>query len=474
MSSESNPTLSAVKAGGWGGTTSAAVAGEEARVLRGCAENARLQEQARAGLRKAREVESLDALLAEVRRIAALPLEKSETLPKEVYTSDEFFAWEVDEVFSKEWFCVAHVSQIPENGDFINLDLSGDPLVVVRDKSGTVRVLSRACPHRGMDIMPPGFGHDGHGPAVRRESSPACGSTRLFLCPYHSWTFELDGRLKACPEMQQAEGFERDDWGLKEFRAEVWQGFVFVNLDGNAPSSVAEQYAELGEHVSKWNTAGMEIVVAREWDVPCNWKVLTENFMESYHHAGAHAKTLQTIMPAKHTWTEQERPHFIRCHLPYKAKVRDEIADAEAAGGHWEAFPAVEGLEGEDRFEWGLMLGYPLFTFVLTPDQLVWYRILPTGPDSLKLLTTVLVPKSTIGHPDFGKMLDRATAEAVAFHLEDMEVVAAVQRSLHASGYQRGRLSHLEMPIWLMQRYLAARARGTWPGLDHPPAPSQR
>ncbi len=442
--------------------------------MRGCAENARLQEQRRAGLRAAREGRTLESLLEELQRVATLPLERSETLPREIYTSDAFYAWEVDEVFSKEWFCVAHVSQVPANGDFVNLDLFGDPLVVVRDKSGGVRVLSRVCPHRGMDIMPPGFGHDGHGPAERRDGGEGRGSTRLFLCPYHSWTFELDGRLKACPEMQQAEGFRRDEWGLKEFRCEVWQGFVFVNLDGKAPMTVAEQYAELGEHVSKWRIGGMEIVVEREWDIPCNWKVLTENFMESYHHAGAHAKTLQTIMPAKQTWTERERPHFIRCHLPYKPKVREEIAATEADGGQWDTFPVVAGLEGEDRHEWGLMLGHPLFTFAVTPDQVVWYRILPLGPDAVKLTTTVLVPKATREHPGFDRMLERAEQEAAAFHLEDMEVIAAVQRSLHANGYQRGRLSHLEMPIWLMQRYLAARAHGTWPGLDHPPAPGQR
>ena len=104
-----------------------------------------------------------------------------------------------------------------------------------------MRVLSRTCPHRGMDIMPPGFGH---GPAESRGGAPDCGHTRLFLCPYHSWTFDLDGRLKACPEIHEAIGFQRGEWGLREFRSEVWHGFIFVNLDGSAPQTSSDQWAQ--------------------------------------------------------------------------------------------------------------------------------------------------------------------------------------------------------------------------------------
>lgn len=446
----------------------------EEQVRAGCAANQRANDAQFPVLRKVRRAPALEETLREIQRIAALPLEESTTLPQEAYTSEEFYAWEVGQVFRKEWFCLAHVSQIPKIGDFLNLDLFGDPVIVVRDKGDQVRVMSRVCPHRAMDIMPPEFGYDGHGPAEWSEGRPGCGNTRLFLCPYHSWTFELDGRLKACPEMQEARGFHRDEWGLREFRSEVWQGFVFVNLDGAAPEPVAGQYAAMGAHVGRWPLGEMVVVLERPWDVPCNWKVLAENFMESYHHAGTHVKTLQPLMPAKGTWTEREQPHFIRCHLPYREKIRREIAEAEAAGRQWDAFPPIPGIAGEDRFEWGLFLGFPLFTFVVAADQAVWYRIIPGGPDNLKLLTTVLVPKSTTTHPDFPAMLERGSHEAVGFHIEDMEVVTAVQRSLYAEGYQRGRLSHLEMPIWLIQRYLAARSRGTWPACDHPAAPGQR
>lgn len=428
----------------------------------------------RTGNRGAQPEMSLEDILNQIEEAADLPFEDSITLPAQAYTSQDMFDWEVEHIFRKEWYCLAHVSQVPLVGDFLNIDVLGEPLLVIRDKSNRIHVHSRVCPHRGMDIMPPGFGHDGHNPAEARDGHSDCGHTRLLLCPYHSWTFELDGDLKACAEMQEARGFKRDEWSLKTFRCEIWNGFIFVNLDGTAPRSVAEQYEGLGKHLARWNLSDMELVFAREWDCPFNWKVLAENFMESYHHAGAHSKTLQPMMPARDTWTEREKPHYIACHLPFKQKLREEILECEARGEQWDTFPPLSSVTGPDRFEWGLFTGFPSFKFLVTADSAIWYRTQPLGPDRIKLLTTMLVPKSTVSHPDFSTMLAKGIEQSVSFHLEDMEVCTAVQRGYYSSGYQRGRLSHLEKPLWLIQRYLAARARGTWPTEDREASESQR
>lgn len=414
---------------------------------------------------------ALFPLLNAIQESADRPLEQSLTLPAGAYSSEAFYRWEEKNLLRAGWLSVAHVSQVEKVGDFITMELLGEPLVIVRDKDEKIRVLSRSCPHRGMDIMPPGFGH---GPAVERDGAPGCGHTRLFLCPYHSWTFELDGGLKACPEMQAAEGFHRSEWGLREFRSEVWNGFVFVNLDGAAQQKPAEQWRGFADHLAKWADQDLVVIDAREWDCPFNWKVIVENFMESYHHVGAHSQTLQPMMPARDTWTEEERAHYIRCHLPYGAKERAAIAKAEAEGTEHETFPVLPGLDERDRFEWGLTLGHPSLLLAYVPDCLIWYRIQPEGPHRHTLLTTLLVPRSTTQLPDFAERLQRGTAASVGFHLEDMEMCVGVQRSYYASGYQRGRLSHLEMPIWLFQRYLGARARGVLPTEDRPAAVSQR
>lgn len=415
---------------------------------------------------------ALETLLAELQAAADLPLARAMTLPGAAYASPEFYQWECRHVLAAEWQCVAHVSQIPQPGDFLTLDLLGEPLVVVHGKDGQVRVLSRVCPHRAMDILPTGFDRPGATPDPAAEDGR--GHTRLFLCPYHSWTFELDGGLKACPEMHQAECFTRDAVSLKTYRAEVWLGFVFVNLDGRASVPVAERMAPLHDYLVKWEPEDAVIAVQRVWDCPFDWKVLVENFMESYHHAGAHLKTLQVFMPAKDTWTEEERPYFIRCHLPYRESVREEIRATESRGGQWDAFPPMPTLTAEERHEWGLVLGFPTFMLATSPDSLVWYRAQPLGPGRMRLLTTLMVPRRVAEDPRYPQWLERGASAAIQFHLEDMECCTAVQRGCLAPGYQRGRLSHLEMPIWLFHRYLAARARGTWPTFDRPAAPAQR
>ncbi len=404
---------------------------------------------------------------------AARPLSRATTLPAQAYTNEEVFAWEVEHLLRAGWQCVAHVSQLPAAGDFLNLDLLGEPLIVVRGKDDSIRVLSRVCPHRSMDIMPEGFGYDGHSPAQARGSQPDCGHTRLFLCPYHAWTFELDGRLKACPEMQQAEDFCRDDFFLKPFRSEIWQGFVFVNLDGNAPP-LAEDLAEMTADLAAFRLPKMKLAIAREWDCPFNWKVLVENFMESYHHLGIHHKSLQPMMPARDTWTEQERRRYVRAHLPYKDSVREAYLQFEERGDFSTALPPLPGLSDDQKSEWGLFLIHPTFLLATAPDRVIWYRLQPIGPDRLKLLTTTLLAPEALELPNFEQLRAQATEQLTAFHLEDMEVCTAVQRGLYASGWQPGRLSHLEMPVWLFHRYLAARIRGDWPTDNGSTAASQR
>lgn len=428
---------------------------------------------ARASVRTAQPPLSVAEIQRNIVETADLPLSRARTLHAQAYTSEEFFEWEVTHLLRRGWQCVAHVSQLPHPGDFLNLDLLGEPLIVVRDKSGAVRVLSRVCPHRAMDIMPEGFGYDGHGTGEAKPGTVACGHTRIFLCPYHAWTFELDGKLKACPEMHRAECFARDDFALKPFRSEIVEGFVFVNLEGNA-EPLAPGLSEFAADVTKFRLPDMKVVVAREWDCAFNWKVLVENFMESYHHLGIHHRTLQPMMPARDTWTEQERRHYVRAHLPYKEAVRDAYLAFAEKGDFTEELPPVPGTTAEQRAEWGLFLIHPTFLLATAPDRVIWYRLQPVGPNRLKLLTTALLPAEAVARPDFEQQQQKVAEALTQFHLEDMEVCTAVQRGLYASGWQAGRLSHLEMPVWLFQRYLAARIRDVWPTDDRDPAPSQQ
>src|SRR5258705_1062499 len=274
----------------------------------------------------------VDAIRKEIIAAASLPLNRAMTLPRQAYIDEDYFRVESETVLKTGWLCVAHASQVKEQGNFLALDLLGEPLLILRDKDQTVRVLSRVCVHRAMDIMPEGFEH------------PRCGKTALLSCPYHRWTYNLDGSLRGCAQMHSAEGFDKKDWGLAELRSAVWNGFVFVNFDGDAPP-LDELYGDFGKCIAPWQAQDLEIAIAMEWECDFNWKVMIENWMESYHHLGAHSATLNPFMPGERTWTEPEHPYFAHAHLPFTEVHRFELNSKPSS------FPRIAGLSEREQSE---------------------------------------------------------------------------------------------------------------------------
>jgi len=397
----------------------------------------------------------VEELNAEVRFAAGLPLAKAVTLPREIYTDPTYFRYEAEAVLKSDWICVAHVSQLKDPGSYVALTLLDEPIVVLRGTDGAIRVLSRVCPHRAADIMPPNMGF------------AECGTVNSLVCPYHRWSFDFAGKLKGCPEMQRAEDFEKSDWTLSEIRSELWQGFVFVNL-GGAAAPLAEQYAAFADYVAPWRMADLEVVIAMEWDCDFNWKVMVENWLESYHHLGTHHKTLHPVMPAQTTWTDPAYAHFVRAHLPFNDGLAASIRQADASGEKMPGFAPIPGLPVERRLEWELYVGFPCFMVLTAPDRVIWYRLQPESADRCRLLTTMLVTRESLQAPDYAERLESEREMLKEFHVEDMLVNAAVQTGLRSSRVVRGRLSHLEEPIWQIQRYLAARSEGTYPAPGRP------
>ncbi len=383
-------------------------------------------------------------LFDEILEAADLPREHSTTLPAAAYTDPDFLKFEEAEIFRKEWISLCHISQIPNAGDFIRVDLCGEPMLVVRGKDMQIRVLSRVCRHRGMDLLPSGFGH------------PDSGNQRVILCPYHLWSYDLGGKLIGAPEMQQAACFDRSEVSLHEYRSEIWEGFVFVTLSDDTPP-LAEKYARLSDDfIGKWKMAEGEMVWTAHWDCEFNWKILLENFMEAYHHMGAHMKTLEPFLPARGCWAEPFNEEFTAMHLPLKKSMVEEI---RAEGKATTAFTQFPGLTLDDCVEWSVYLGFPNYLLFSAPDRVYWYRLLPTGPETCSLLTTMIIPPDAKNAPGYEETLKKEIQGGIDFHMEDMEVCAATQRGMRSVGYAQGRLSHLEEPIWHFQKYLGLKIR---------------
>ena len=207
------------------------------------------------------------------------PLAEASTLPPSAYTNPGVFEEEVGALFQREWVCVAREEQLPEPGQYRNVEVGRQPLIVVRQADGSIKAMSAICPHRGMPVV------SDHGRASN------------FSCPYHLWKFGLDGHLISAPLMDNVDGFPESDCGLSPIKVECWQGFVFVNLDPNSPP-LAERLTALNQLMDGYDMQDMVIAGSIDFDCPWNWKILVENFMEAYHHIGPHNESLQSTYPA--------------------------------------------------------------------------------------------------------------------------------------------------------------------------------
>lgn len=197
-------------------------------------------------------------------------------IPLEPYYSEAFFEQEKEKIFRRAWLLVAREEELPEPGCFVlktihTLDTS---IIIARNPKGKVQGFYNTCSHRGSQIV--------------TESE---GRRRLFVCPYHKWSYDTDGDLKSVPDEQNF-FFDKKDCGLTRVATEVWEGFVFVNMAEQPEVSLDEYIAPLKEYISGVNYLGASSPIVVEADLEANWKVVVDAFLESYHIPSIHPKTI--------------------------------------------------------------------------------------------------------------------------------------------------------------------------------------
>jgi Rieske 2Fe-2S family protein len=186
------------------------------------------------------------------------------------YRSPLVYQRELDAILYRGWLYAAHVSQVPQAGDYIQYELGEDAVIICRDREGEIHALMNICRHRGARVCEGASGH-----------------RKAFVCPYHGWTYDLDGSLKAARAMEALEGFEARDYGLKRARVCVFEGLVFINCDPGA-ADFEPALATIAPALAPYQLAGAKIADARTYTVPANWKLVVENYLECYHCATAH------------------------------------------------------------------------------------------------------------------------------------------------------------------------------------------
>ena len=212
------------------------------------------------------------------------PVRSAQVLPAEAYVSEEFWQFEQWAIFARQWLFVGHVNQVPSPRDYLSRTIAGEPVLITRDDQGKVRVLSAICQHRGHPIV---------GGLKAQPEGSGCQNARNLVCPYHGWTYRLDGTMVWAPEMEQTTPVEQlqAQIRLPEIRSEIFHGLIFINFDKDA-LPLAPSLAKMDREIAAFNLAEMVPMPVRvDSELRCNWKGHHENALEPYHTDYVHRRS---------------------------------------------------------------------------------------------------------------------------------------------------------------------------------------
>jgi len=200
-----------------------------------------------------------------------LPTHGQLTLPRRYFTAPDILAEEMERIFTRQWLCVDREERVARPGDYFLLDVAGESLIILRDQQGVVRGFHNVCRHRGSRLCEE---HQGQ-------------FSETIQCPYHAWTYALDGRLIGAPATNDLEGFRKQDWSLHQVPVALWEGFIFITL-ANDPVPFAESRAPLLGRFTRFNLPHLRRGRTIEYDIRANWKLIVQNYSECYHCALVH------------------------------------------------------------------------------------------------------------------------------------------------------------------------------------------
>lgn len=396
----------------------------------------------------------VEALLAEVATLdEAAVMERM--MPAGCYTEPAFFEFEQKEVFARTWICVGRVEQVAEPGDCLATEVGGEPVLVVKGEDGTIRALSAICQHRGEIIPCPEKG-------------------KALRCPLHFWTYDFQGRLAGAPRMGDAEAVRRlrQTVRLPMLRLELWHGFIFVNLDEQAPP-LGPSLAKLEPLWAGYEATGLKALppAMSEKPLPWNWKVQVENFTDAYHpefvHIGTH-DFAPSVMEGDGVRFTEMKPgdNAIVRSVPMRTPDGGMMSDGWGAEA---AFPAIATLPAEQRRRITFAMLPPSLTMMFAPGTVAYTLIRPTGVTATFAGSDRvtyggwLLPQSTIDLPDFMDRCKAVSAGGSKIWAQDVPVNVGMQAAKSSRFLPDGIYGPLETTlqqfnVWLLEKYRAAMA----------------
>jgi Rieske 2Fe-2S family protein len=349
------------------------------------------------------------------------------TLDASYYTSSDVFAKERERVFMQRWLCVGREERIEKPGDFFVAEVFGENLIVTRDQSGAVHAFYNVCRHRGTRICEATSGH-------------FQGSIQ---CPYHAWTYGLDGALKVARNMAEVAGFDRTQYPLHEAAVATWEGFIFINLSDalrQAQGDTAQQqfnsdYAPLIGRFAKWKISSLKTARTIHYDLACNWKLVFLNYSECYHCPLVHPQ-LDKLSPSDSGRNDLSEGPFLGGY----SELRTDGTSLTTTGHT--SRPPLGDVTGEDVNRIYYYTIFPSMLLSLHPDYVMVHYAKPIAPDRTEVLCAWLFDPAEMAKPGFDP------SDAVDFwdltNRQDWHVNELTQLGVRSRAYTPGPYSNAE------------------------------
>lgn len=360
------------------------------------------------------------------------------TLPQRYFVSPEVFAEEQAEIFARQWVCVGHQSQLARAGDYFVREVAWESLIVLRppssdygatgppssdyaaasDQSPTARAFYNVCRHRGTRLCEEKSGH-----------------VAAIQCPYHAWTYALDGRLIGAPQMDAVPGFEKADYSLHAVALGLWEGFIFVSLAEN-PAPLEQVFAPLAGKFTHWNLPLLRSARRIEYEVRANWKLIFENYSECYHCPGVHP-LLSKVSPYDSAENDLSEGPFLGGFMAI-AKGASLTMSGNAC-----ALP-VGDIKGEDHARVFYYSIFPNMLLSMHPDYVMVHQLWPQSPERTLIECDWFFHPEAVGVTDPGYNPDDAVEFWDMTNKQDWHVCELSQQGIASRAYQPGPYSPRE------------------------------
>lgn len=366
-----------------------------------------------------------------------LDIEQAQMPPPLCYTNHDFFEFEKEAIFTREWLCVGRDAWARNPGDYFTTSHIGEPIMVVRNRDGVLKAISTVCQHRAMLV------------------AEGRGNTRAFICPYHRWTYSLDGELISAPAMERTCNFDPKNIRLGQFRLEVWLGFIFINFDLNAPP-LAPRLETLRQALEHWDLEHVDELPYGEQPRKCpwNWKVQLENSNDGYHANRLHKGPVHDLCPSDMV-SFPELPPDTACYFRYNGTTGPDVGFNPTRKAILPIFPQLT-MEERHRFLFANIP--PTFQLFARPDWVTFTIFQADGPEEMTFQRTWMVAPGVMKEPLFKERMDIYIATSATIGEQDRHVDAMVQIGLRSRFANRGRYSwqeraQLDLNNWLVSRY---------------------